>query len=237
MEAFEAGADDYLVKPLLPRPLLSRIRAATRMIGLHREVEQERKQIRHMTAELAVANRKLEQEASTDPLTGLPNRRYFCNRFKQEWAAVSRHDGSLVCMLLDIDRFKKINDSFGHDVGDLVLKEVAKTLQNAMRETDILCRYGGEEFIVLCPNTDLKGAVRGAERLRNMIDVQTRGAFEQFENSITVSIGVASYASEMCDKDQLIKAADVALYNAKDLGRNRVCSANSSRPMHAESLI
>ena len=95
-----------------------------------------------------------------------------------------------------------------------------------MRETDILCRYGGEEFIVLCPNTDLKGAVRGAERLRNMIDVQTRGAFEQFENSITVSIGVASYASEMRGKDQLIKAADDALYNAKDSGRNRVCSAN-----------
>jgi len=223
VEAFEAGADDYLVKPLLPRPLLARIRAATRIIDLQREVQQERKQIRHMTAELAVANRKLEEAALTDALTGLHNRRYFSKRFKQEWAALSRQGGSLACMLLDIDRFKNINDTFGHDVGDSVLKEVATTLQNAMRETDILCRYGGEEFIVLCTNTDHKGAARGAERLRKIIaNRMRRGAFEQFENSITVSIGVASYNNEMQNKDQLIKAADQGLYKAKELGRNQI---------------
>ncbi len=236
VDAFEAGADDYLVKPLRPRPLQARIRAAIRMIGLQREVEQEREQIRKMTAELAVANRKLEEAAFTDALTSLPNRRFFIQRLKQEWARLTRNGGELSCILLDIDRFKSVNDTYGHDVGDEVLKKVATTLGAEARESDVLCRHGGEEFIVLCPDSDLAGAARGAERLRASVERETSGAFKQFDNSITVSLGVSTYRAGMQDEDQLIKLADDALYRAKQSGRNQVC-CDGEQPAEMVSKI
>ena len=236
VEAFEAGADDYLVKPLRARPLQARIRAAVRMIELQREVELERENIRQMTAELAVVNRKLEQAAFTDALTTLPNRRYLIKRLKQEWALISRNGGKLSCMVLDIDRFKSINDTYGHDVGDLVLKKVASILQSVTRDSDVVCRHGGEEFVVVCPGSDLQAATNGAERLRSKIESGTLGQFEQFEHAITVSVGVATRNSQMRDEDTLLKAADEELYRAKESGRNRVCSV-SEQPLEKISKI
>ncbi|WP_261342856.1 HDOD domain-containing protein [Symmachiella dynata] len=236
VEAFEAGADDYLVKPLRARPLQARIRAAVRMIELQHEVELEREHIRQMTAELAVVNRKLEQAAFTDALTALPNRRYLIKRLKEEWSIISRKGGQLSCMLLDIDRFKSVNDTYGHDVGDLVLKKVAAVLQTVTRDSDVVCRQGGEEFVVVCPGSDLQSAAQGAERLRSKIESETLGYFEQFEHPITVSVGVATRESLMRDEDVILKAADEALYRAKETGRNRVCCAND-KPVEKISKI
>lgn len=225
VEAFDAGADDYVLKPLRAKPLLARLRAATRMIELQREVDEEREQTRRITGELAVANRKLEEAAFTDALTGLPNRRYLIKQLKQEWAATNRTGGPLACMLLDIDRFKSVNDTYGHDVGDLVLKKVADILHSAARENEPVFRQGGEEFVVLCPASNLAEALRGAERIRGLVEKETHGAFEQFNHSVTVSIGVAVRSVEMCDEDAFLKEADEALYTAKESGRNRVCGA------------
>ena len=223
IDAFDAGADDYVVKPLKGRPLQARLRAALRMINLQREVDQEREQIREMTAELAIANRKLESAAFTDALTGLPNRRYLIQRLKQEWANSDRHGTPISCLLLDIDRFKSVNDTYRHDVGDVVLKKVAQILENNTRENDVVCRQGGEEFVVVCPGSDLSESQLAAERLCRSVEEQTLGAFEEFDHAVTVSIGVASRGAGIADEDAMIKAADELLYQAKQTGRNRVC--------------
>lgn len=236
VEAFDAGADDYVVKPLRARSLQARLRAATRMIELQREVNQEREQIRKITREVAVANRKLEQAALTDALTGLPNRRYLIERLSQEWAKANRSGTPLSCILLDIDNFKSVNDSYGHDVGDLVLKKVASILDEVSRKNDIVCRQGGEEFIVICPDSNQQGVMHGAERIRRFVEEQTRGAFKEFDHPITISLGVATRTAETLDEDALIKAADEAMYAAKAGGRNKVCSAED-KPTAKESLI
>lgn len=208
IEGFEAGADDYILKPFGPRQLLARIQAGIRVIELQNE--------------LSIANSKLERAALTDALTDMPNRRYLVERLTQEWLSADRHGQSLSCMVLDIDRFKRVNDNYGHDVGDVVLKKVADILKSAKRENDIACRFGGEEFVVLCPSSSLREATSAAMRIRVAIETETVNAFEQFNHAITVSIGVAARQPNTADADALVKAADEALYAAKDAGRNCV---------------
>jgi len=221
VEAFEAGVDDYLTKPFTARVLAARLRAGQRVIKLQEDARRDSENLRRFAAELAVANRRLQQAALTDPLTGLPNRRYAMERLEQEWASTSRTQRPLTCMVVDVDQFKQINDSYGHDSGDVVLRQVATVLRKEARAEDVICRLGGEEFLVICPDTPLGAALHLAERLRLGV-ARARAANGAINHTATVSIGVCQREAAMTRMDELIKAADNALYDAKRGGRNRV---------------
>jgi diguanylate cyclase (GGDEF)-like protein len=223
VEAFEAGADDHLAKPVNARLLLARIRPGIRVIQLQERLQGEVNEKKDAYARLAIATRKFEVASMTDALTGLPNRRYAMRRLEKEWASSERSGLPLALLLLDIDHFKSVNDSHGHDVGDQVLRETARAAHHAMRTSDTCTRMGGEEFLVICPGTPLEGATQLAERIRaavegNKIEVPgfTRG-------NVTISLGVASNEQGGLDSvEALLKAADEAVYDAKRAGRNRV---------------
>jgi HD-like signal output (HDOD) protein/DNA-binding response OmpR family regulator len=140
VEAFESGVDDYLTKPFTARVLAARLRAGQRVIRLQEDARRDSENLRRFAAELAVANRRLQQAALTDPLTGLPNRRYAMERLEQEWAATSRTQRPLSCMVVDVDQFKQLNDSYGHDSGDMVLRQVATVLRKEARAEDVIWR-------------------------------------------------------------------------------------------------
>ena len=165
---------------------------------------------------------RLEHVAMTDLLTSLPNRRAGMGALERAWAASSRFEQALSVLVLDIDHFKRVNDTYGHAVGDKVLIEVAQQIQRVARKDDSVCRLGGEEFLMICPNTDIKAALLAAERLRRTIEALQINVQGTVIRS-TVSIGVASREPRMTDSDTLVNAADRALYRAKEAGRNRSC--------------
>ena len=177
--------------------------------------------IGRLLSELEEKNRELQELAYYDPLTGLPNRRFFFEHASLIFEEVKRHEKPLSLLAMDIDHFKKINDTYGHDVGDVVLKTFAGLLRGMVRQSDICARLGGEEFVVLLPNTDLEGAKVLAERIRTAV---AKNPVEHDSTVIvfTVSIGVSQYRKGMQNIYELIKEADIALYRAKEGGRNRV---------------
>jgi hemerythrin len=173
------------------------------------------------TRELSEANQQLEALSLTDALTGLPNRRHCIQRLSSLWDEALRKDTPLVCMMVDADLFKQVNDTCGHDAGDEVLKRLAKSLQDALHSDDIVCRLGGDEFLIICPNTDKVGGLHIAELIRKGISelrVPTGG--EPWHGS--VSVGVAARAGDMQGYEDLIKAADKGVYAAKQAGKNCV---------------
>ena len=202
-------------------------------------------------AEMEAINRRLEDISVRDGLTGLYNRRYFADRLKQEFDRVVRHHHPMALLMFDIDHFKLVNDTHGHQAGDEVLRGLARVLVNKTRTTDIVCRYGGEEFVAMLPDTPLESAQMLAERLREIVahtSLRQTGATSVTSAAptptidptavvpsangsedrlhCTVSIGVASFdGTGATDPEQLVAAADAALYAAKDGGRNRVVTA------------
>ena len=160
--------------------------------------------------------------STTDGLTQVRNRAFFDQALAAEYQRAFRLKTALTLILFDIDHFKRINDSHGHAVGDTVLRDVAQAIQHSARKDDSMCRMGGEEFLVICPNTDLKAAVQAAERLRRMVE-RLRIQAGETEIQISVSIGVATREVGMTETDALVNAADRALYRAKQAGRNRSC--------------
>jgi diguanylate cyclase (GGDEF)-like protein len=169
-------------------------------------------------------SQELEYLAMTDELTQLYNRRFFIDRCVREFRVWQRYKNPFSVLLLDIDHFKNINDSFGHDIGDVALKFVAKSLKNLVREVDIVARYGGEEFVILLPQTQGNMAQELAERLLVNIEASELIIAEK-SLKLTVSIGVAEVRLEMKDLNDLLKAVDNALYQAKWRGRNQVVMA------------
>jgi len=178
------------------------------------------------------ANAKIRKMAVTDELTGLHNRRYFMKRFEDEFSRAKRYGHPLACFMLDIDFFKRVNDDYGHQAGDHVLQSLALLMKAQERTTDVLGRYGGEEFIILLPETELDGAVLVAERLRKTVEAASMTLDDSRVLQVTVSIGVCSPSGEQLDGidnfHALIKAADDALYRAKENGRNRVEAAEAA---------
>ena len=165
---------------------------------------------------------RLEKLAITDYLTGIYNVRYFYNRLEEEFSRAERYGLPLSCIMVDIDHFKKINDTLGHRVGDIVLREFAQLVKRHTRKSDIFARYGGEEFIMLLPQTSRKGAMREAERVREAVSEHSFCA-EKTAVSITVSVGVASFPhKKIKNHDDLIHCADTAMFEAKKKGRNMV---------------
>jgi len=227
VEAFDAGADDYIVKPFKPKLLLARIRAGKRMVLLQQQVEREKKVQRDQMAKLQLLTRKLREAAMTDTLTELANRRYVMKRLETEWSTAERSGRPLAAVLLDIDHFKQVNDKYGHDTGDLVLQSVAKVLTESVRRGDTVARIGGEEFLVLCPNTELEEAIQVAERVRSSTERELIKS-GTFEGNVTMSGGVAVRSATMKGKDELLKLADEACYESKRNGRNQISVARGS---------
>jgi diguanylate cyclase (GGDEF)-like protein len=181
----------------------------------------------------AIVRERVENLAATDGLTGLFNRRYFDSALARELARCDRSSSSLALLIADIDHFKSFNDTYGHAMGDLVLKKVASVFASALRKADVLARFGGEEFVVILPNVTARGAIESAQRLRESVAaaaIHPGGPRKR----VTVSIGAALFPAEAADAESLLKAADGALYEAKRQGRNRVV-AKSPQPERSAS--
>ena len=224
MRAYEASADGYAPSSITAQGMRIRLFAAQRLLQLQNNWEKDRAQLRQIAAELAVANRRLATAALTDSLTGLSNRRSAMDQLQQIWSATTRSGMPLSLIVLDIDHFKQINDTYGHALGDIVLRETAEALHTSARRGDNVSRIGGEEFLVICPNTDLKAATQAAERLR-MALASNKIVIGRAEKtiSITASFGIATKQTSTADVDALVNTADLALYAAKQEGRNRSC--------------
>jgi diguanylate cyclase (GGDEF)-like protein len=207
LSGMRAGADDYLAKPLDPLALEARLLAGQRVTALH--------------AELSRARAELSQQARTDPLTGLRNRLSLSEDLAQLDRTSVRYGRSYAVALCDVDHFKRYNDGYGHQAGDAALRTVAATLVSALRDTDLVYRYGGEEFLVLLPEQPLQAALIAMERVRSGLEalgVEHRGSPS---GSLTLSVGVvASDPDRRPDTDELVSHADRALYRAKAEGRN-----------------
>jgi len=185
---------------------------------------------------LAQALRDLREQASTDPLTGLSNRRHLREFLLREWIRSRRRESALAVIMMDLDHFKRINDGFGHDAGDVVLTEIAALLKAQVRGSDIACRFGGEEFALVMPDATLEAVQRRAEGIRaaiHRLDLKYRG---QPLGSITASFGIALTPDHAGDPESLLRASDQALYEAKATGRDRVVvsSARSVLPRPAK---
>jgi two-component system cell cycle response regulator len=224
LEAIDAGADDVLVKPLDIQTLRVRLNTATRMLLLREEIQRERRGIMRSTDEFAVAHKRLLREALTDALTQLPNRRHGLDFLASEWTFAQSNGLPMACLLMDIDHFKRINDSYGHAAGDAVLRQLADLLKRASRVEDLVFRYGGEEFAAVLPNASARAAVQIADRIRALVERYTF-LWDQQSIPVTLSIGVANLSSAEKDSQALMEAADAALYQAKRSGRNRVVVA------------
>jgi diguanylate cyclase (GGDEF)-like protein len=222
VQAFEAGVDDYIAKPVNARALRARLRAALHYVRLLEAWERDRAQLKQFASELAISNRKLEHHALTDLLTGLPNRRSGMDVLGQAWATSNRSGHALAVMMMDIDRFKSVNDTHGHAVGDKVLMEVGRLIRDSLRKGDHVCRMGGEEFLVINQGGELDATLQFAERLRQKIR-SARIRIGDVELGTSISIGVACREEGMADMGNLIVAADQALYAAKRGGRDRTC--------------
>jgi len=175
----------------------------------------------YLTGQLNLAEQQMRHLATTDGLTGVLNRRYFFERGENELQRAIRYGHTLSMLIFDIDHFKQVNDGFGHQAGDEVLCQLADMTVNTIRSTDLLGRYGGEEFILILPEAGFDSAWRVAERLRQKIEAHNFN-FDQKTINITISVGLSSLESPDTDLEDLISRADRSLYAAKDAGRNRV---------------
>lgn len=208
VEALRLGAHDYLSKPLKQAELLARVRAAVQVTELRRELQRR--------------TEELDQQARTDYLTGLYNRRHLEEHLRQLLSPRRRDGNAVAVLLVDIDHFKQVNDTIGHQAGDLVLQEVARRMGSVVRVADVLGRWGGEEFLLLAPETGLEAARVLAERLRRAVsDEPVRTASGPVP--ITVSIGGATVhgPSREDRMEEVLRVADTNLYAAKHAGRDR----------------
>jgi two-component system, cell cycle response regulator len=221
VQAFQAGADDYVVKPFNPKVLEARIRGGKRLIGYQEKMNQDRTVIQDYADKLSTANKKLHTMAMTDELTGLPNRRCAMERLEEMMAESKRFGNNISCIMIDIDHFKQINDTYGHNCGDVVLQKISIIFKTQSRAYDIISRIGGEEFLVISARNSQQESTIFAERLRQAV-AQNEIAINDQTIRITISLGVAAMTPEMSEGNALILMADRALYRAKKNGRNRV---------------
>ena len=182
--------------------------------------------VEERTKQLSKVNKQLEELSLTDSLTKLPNRRCAIRKLKAYWQESTHNNEPLVCIMIDVDYFKQVNDSAGHDAGDRLLTELSQTLADSFRSDDLVCRLGGDEFFVICPNTDAQGGVHIAELTRHKVNQMLVPVGESVWRG-SISVGVAQRTDAMIDYNDLIKAADEAVYQSKSEGRNKVNAVHS----------
>ena len=215
VEGLEAGADDYITKPIDFAELKARLRSMLRIKRLQESLEEREK-------ELLEANERLTYMSQTDALTGLDNRRHLNERIDEMFSHAKRLNEPFSLVMCDLDKFKSVNDTYGHQAGDEVLKQLSAILKDEAREIDRVGRYGGEEFMLLLPGTVLDAAVTFAERVRKRIEGNTF-TFPGGTLTRTSSFGVAGWPHPQIEQcDDLVRTADDALYVAKETGRNKV---------------
>lgn len=211
VQALTTGASDYVVKPYEPNELAARI-------SVHLK-------LRKLQAELVRTNAALHRMAQIDPLTDVANRRHLSVRLEEEYLRSRRYERPLSVGMLDIDHFKKLNDTYGHPAGDHALVEVAKVIKETLRCHDFVARYGGEEFVMVLPETPADRAMMAFERVRSAIE-RSEIVYDGQRIPVTASLGVASFPHQLlCKANDFITLADAALYDAKRSGRNRVIAA------------
>jgi len=216
VEAFTAGADDYVTKPFsfpeIDARILGMLHRRDALISLEATIR-----------DLQAANSELEHLLTLDDKTGLANFREFRRKLREEWQRSERYGEPLTLVLLDLDDFKRINDTRGHPAGDRVLREFATLVAGGARSTDLAARYGGEEFALVLPHTELDTGCRVADRVRRAVE-DFRFLADEGPARLTVSAGVATWPGSegVVSVDDLVRAADLAMYRAKDLGKNRV---------------
>jgi two-component system cell cycle response regulator len=221
VEGLEAGADDYITKPIDFAELKARLNSMLRIKRLQDALEERERQ-------LLEANERLRHMSQTDALTGLDNRRHLEERIDEMFEHARRLTEPFACVMCDLDRFKSVNDTHGHQAGDAVLKQFARILRHEAREIDRVGRYGGEEFMLLLPGTVLDAAVTFAERVRKEVEGHTF-TFDGTQVCRTASFGVSAWPHPRVGNcDELVRAADDALYVAKETGRNRVVRFDSN---------
>lgn len=219
VQGLESGADDHISKPYNFRELEARVRAMLRIKRLQDELDLKNR-------ELELANHRLKKLSITDGLTELFNHRHVHELLHDEFERTLRTEDPLSVAMIDLDRFKQVNDTYGHPTGDVILYETARIIRHTAREIDMVGRYGGEEFIVILPGADEVAAAAFGERVRAAVEdhVFRDGSTEV---RMTMSAGVASFPSDGSNSpESLLKAADGALYEAKRSGRNRVVRAS-----------
>jgi diguanylate cyclase (GGDEF)-like protein len=208
VEGLATGADDYLTKPFHAGELVARVEVGRRIVDLHRQIQ--------------AKNRLLEEMALTDPLTGLPNRRALDIWAPRQLSAAARHDFSIWVVMADLDMFKKVNDTFGHDAGDTVLKTFAKILKANTRQSNICARLGGEEFLLIITHADKEDMKTVVERIRKQFESE-KFTLGNSTATVTASFGIAGFCGRKPPEfNVLVSRADTALYAAKRNGRNRV---------------
>jgi two-component system cell cycle response regulator len=223
-EAIRKGATDYVVKVgdyLFTIPLV--IEKNLTVAALIKEKEELRRQ-------LEAKNEQLEQMAATDALTGVYNRRHFSRVIDQLFAESQRYDKDLACVMIDLDGYKQLNDTFGHQVGDQLLVMAGKVISANMRRMDVAARYGGDEFVLLLPQAASEEASLAASRIREEF-YQASATLLRRQEGVSMSIGVSSLKTNHAGTaDQLVAQADAALYKSKQQGRNRVSVAENTAP-------
>jgi len=222
VKGFEAGGQDYIIKPFHYSELRARIK-------VHLDLKRSKETLLKYAKELETKNQelndllaKLETVAMTDFLTGLVNRRHMTQRIKAEATDLNAKQGKITFIMADIDEFKKVNDTYGHECGDLVIKEVADMIKSVVREEDVIARWGGEEFLMMLPGIDLEGGKIVAERIRRGIET-TDFSYQEKVLSMTITLGVAELDPTL-GIDASIKKADEALYKGKHQSKNCVVS-------------
>jgi len=208
VEGLAGGADDYLTKPFHQGELRARVNVGLRVVELHRQVQ--------------AKNRQLEEMALTDPLTGLANRRAMDIWITHQLSAAARHDFPIWVAICDLDHFKKVNDTYGHEAGDMVLKTFAQILKSNTRQSNICGRHGGEEFLNIITHVERDNSVIAFERIRKQMENQ-KFTFNNQTFSVTTSMGIAGFRGTRPPAfADLLAQADEALYSAKHKGRNRI---------------
>ncbi len=224
LQAFNAGGADYITKPFQAPEVLARVQTQVARYRAETELRRVNERLHAQLAEIQALQAQLREQAIRDALTGLFNRRYLQETLEREVLRAKREATPIGLVMLDIDHFKKLNDTYGHKAGDVMLQTLGELLRTQTRGSDVACRYGGEEFVVVLPGASIEVAQQRAEQWRQSFEA-VHVPYDSHDLRATIALGVAAFPKHGATSDEVLRVADAALYLAKAEGRNRVVVA------------